>query len=365
MDKTQILWNLIEGTNDMIFSVTKEGGFEYANKAFLRKLKYSDDELVKIALKDVAFPGSLNRLRELQKQALSGREVFDEELTFCKSDGEMIDVSGNLVPRYEGGVPVAVMGIFRDITERRKTEQEIQASQSKVEFLLDIMTHDMTNINQEILSTLELLSFDPGLRPDLKTLINESMAELERSSMIISNVKKISIVESGEKVAEERDLGDAIYRASLRSRASHPQKKLKLVNGVKLHTYFIKSNAFLVDVFYELFSNSMRFDEKDEVIVEVTASPIRHTPFLRVEVSDYGRGIPDTEKDAIFNKEIQRKDSIKGLGLGLTLVKRIVESFGGYIRVEDRVQLEPDKGAKFVLLLRYSEEEQNGATGDV
>lgn len=364
MDRTQLLWNLIEGTNDMIFSVTKEGRFEYANKAFLKKLKYSGDELEKIALNDVAFPGSLNRLRGLHKEALSGKEIFDQELTFCKSDGEMVDVCGNLIPRYEGGTPVAVAGLFRDITERNRAEQEVQTSQSKIEFLLDIMTHDITNISQEILSTLELLSFDPGVRPDLKTLINESMSELERSSMIISNVKKISIIESGGKAAELRDLGDAIYRASLRARASHPEKKLKLENEIQLHTYFIKANAFLVDVFYELLSNSMKFDEKDEVVVEITASPIAHTPFLRVEVSDYGRGIPDTEKDTVFDKEIQRKDSIKGLGLGLTLVKRIVESLGGYIRVENRVQLEPDKGAKFVLLLRYSQEEQSSTKGD-
>jgi len=363
VDRTQLLWTLVEGTNELIFSVPKDGTFEYVNTSFLRKLKYSEDDYEELALTDIAFPGSLNKMRDVLKEAFSGKEVFDQELTFTSSDGKMVEVSGNLIPRYEGGLVVAVVGIFKDITDKKRIEQEVKDTRSKADFLMDIMIHDITNINQEILSTLELASFVPAIPADLKTLLHEGMDELERSSTIISNVKKLSILESQRLLVEERDLGDAIYGASIRARAAHPEKKLKLVNNVQLQSYFIKSNIFLSDVFYELFSNSMKFDERKEVVIEVSASPIKMTPFLRVEISDYGRGISDDEKENIFDKEIHRKDSIKGLGLGLTLVKRILESLGGYIRVEDRIENEHEKGAKFVLLLRYSEKQVN-PTGD-
>ena len=363
VDRTQILWTLVEGTNDIIFSVNKEGSFEYANSAFLKKLKYKDDAFEHLQLHEIGFPGSLEKLRDLHKKVLSGKSVFDQELIFLCSDGEKIEVSGNLIPRYEGNLVVASMGIFKDITDRKEIEREIEDTQAKVEFLMDIMIHDITNINQEILSALELASFVSEIPPEIKTVLNEGMNEMERSSRIISNVRKLSVLESEKLPVEDRDLSDAIFRASIRARAAHPMKKLKLVNNIEVESFSVRSNPFLVDVFYELLSNAMKFDEREEVVVEVSASPIKMTPFLRVEVSDYGRGIPDGEKEDIFDKGIHRRESIKGLGLGLTLVKRVVESLGGYIRIEDRVEHKPDKGAKFVLLVRYSEKKDDTAGG--
>ncbi|MFW9919264.1 MAG: ATP-binding protein [Candidatus Thorarchaeota archaeon] len=356
MDKTQLLWTLVEGTSELIFSVLKDGSIEYVNASFLTKLKYSEDNYEEVTFTDLAFPGSLNKVKELLKLAFSGKDILDQDFTLIDSAGGIVEVVGSLIPRYEGGLPVAVMGIFRDVTDQKRIEKEIQEARTKAEFLMDIMIHDITNINQEILSTLELVSFIPAFPPDMRSLLNECMTELERSTSIISNVRKLSVLESESQIMDDRDLGEAIYRASIRARALNPTKKLRLVNNVQLNTYYIRSNTYLSDVFYELFNNSLKFDEKDEVRVEVTANPIAHSPFLRVEISDYGQGISDIEKKRIFDKEVSRKDSVKGLGLGLTLVKRILESFGGYIRVEDRVQSDPSKGAKFVIMLKYSGE---------
>ena len=62
-------------------------------------------------------------------------------------------------------------------------------------------------------------------------------------------------------------------------------------------------------------------------------------------------GIPDDMKEDIFLKGYKQDESFSGMGLGLYLVKRILESFKGHIWVEDRIKGEYNKGSKFILLM--------------
>ena len=78
---------------------------------------------------------------------------------------------------------------------------------------------------------------------------------------------------------------------------------------------------------------------------------MRHTPYLGISVADHGCGIPDDRKETIFDR-LSSEDSIKGIGLGLALVRQIVESYGGFIRVEDRVPNSHSSGANIIILLR-------------
>ncbi len=87
----------------------------------------------------------------------------------------------------------------------------------------------------------------------------------------------------------------------------------------------------------------------------MVVQPVQFTPFLRIEVKDDGPGIPDSEKELIFQESVHRQLTREGLGLGLTLVKKIVEHYGGYIRVEDRIPGKSKEGASFVLMLHRGE----------
>jgi signal transduction histidine kinase len=117
----------------------------------------------------------------------------------------------------------------------------------------------------------------------------------------------------------------------------------------------VLADDYIKDVFQSLLHNAMKFDEKREVEVEVEASAIRHTPFLRIQIKDHGRGIPDEEKEEIFARIAHRREGILGLGLGLTLVKQILENYGGQILVKDRVEDNHKKGANFVVLFRHEQ----------
>ncbi len=179
--------------------------------------------------------------------------------------------------------------------------------------------------------------------------------EVERSSNLIANVKKISQLYAETSAAKKMDPAEAIFSAAKAVESRFPDKTLKLKTNFLLGQYHVLADDYLKDVFQSLLHNAMKYDERRDVEVEVESNVIRHTPFLRIQIKDNGRGIPDEEKEEIFARIAHRRGGILGLGLGLTLVKQILENYGGQIMVKDRVEGNHKKGANFVVLLRYEQ----------
>ena len=70
-----------------------------------------------------------------------------------------------------------------------------------------------------------------------------------------------------------------------------------------------------------------------------------------MEFMDNGMGIPDTNKAEIFTRGFKKDTNVRGLGIGLSLVKKAIYSYQGKIWVEDRIKCDYSKGSNFVLLI--------------
>lgn len=353
MEKLQLLISLIEGTNDLIQSVTPDGRFEFVNKAWLKTLGYVDDELESLTLKDVIFPGQMKKHSELVGRILGGQKLTNVEVTFVTKDSEQIFAEGNMFPRMVDDTIVAATGFFRDVSERKKSEEKLSESRARTEFFVDCMVHDITNINQEVLSVIEILLMNPDFPEHLKDLVTEALDEVDRGSNLVENVRKISSLYSMVPKVEYHDLWTTLTDAAKRVDSSFTNKELVLETNISENQYQVKADEFFTDVFYSLLHNSVKFDTKKKVNVEVQVGEIKHTPFVRIELKDQGPGIQDKEKESLFDKISHRRDSIAGLGLGLSLVKMALDNYGAYINIEDRVEGDHTKGANFVILLRH------------
>ena len=344
----------VEGTSDLIQSVKPDGSLEYVNSAWLRTLQYSINEIGAINLKDIIFPGYLRRTEEALTKVFRGEDISDFAATLVTKDGTPVQVEGRLFPRYDDKEVVSAGGIFTNINEQNRLLEELRHEQTRVEFLLDLMTHDLTNINQEILSALEVALFTPELPEVLESLLHEGVNEVERGSNLISNVKKLWRIARRPPRMFRCDLGESLLAAKEMVEGVFPRKKMQLTSDLKIGEYFVTADEYLIEVFKSLLHNAMKFDTRDVVKIDVETEVIPHTPFLKMQIKDQGPGIVDEEKSIIFDQLAHRRDSPRGLGLGLTLTKHVLENYGGYIRVEDRYEGEPEKGANFILLLRLS-----------
>ena len=358
MESYQLIISLIEGTSDLIHSLDSDGNFEFVNQAWLRTLEYTENEMHTLDLKDIITPGHVKKHLQLVSTIMKGESHAGVEVPLLTKSGNTVHTKANLFPRREGNKIVAATGFFRDVTEEKEMEKRLEELRSRSEWLVDLMVHDLTNINQEILSTFEVLLYNPSFPQQLESLANEAMLEIERASNLITNVRKITRLDSDFPKTTTWDLAETLGVATKSLEKSFPNKKLILETKVKTGQYFLIADEYLEDVFYSLLHNSMKFDKRNEVKVEVRAEPVKHTPFVRIQIKDYGPGIPERDKESIFDILSPRKESIMGLGLGLTLVKKLLENYDGYIRVEDRVEGDHTQGANFVILMKYETSER-------
>ncbi|MFX1363021.1 MAG: ATP-binding protein, partial [Promethearchaeota archaeon] len=88
-----------------------------------------------------------------------------------------------------------------------------------------------------------------------------------------------------------------------------------------------------------------------EIVIKVLKTQIDNVNYAKIEFIDNGQGVADIRKEEIFQREIKEDSDISGIGLGLSLVKKIIQSYNGQIWVEDRVKGDYTKGSVFMLLI--------------
>ena len=110
-------------------------------------------------------------------------------------------------------------------------------------------------------------------------------------------------------------------------------------------------NELLEDVFHNILDNAVEYDQHDRVEVEVAMSAVEDGNYGKIEFKDHGPGVPDELKERIFTRWERGDKSVFATGLGLMLVKQIVDMCGGSVWVEDRVRGDRSAGSTFVVLL--------------
>ncbi|MFB0525986.1 MAG: ATP-binding protein [bacterium] len=246
---------------------------------------------------------------------------------------------------------VGYVMIIRDVTSERK-EEYLKAS------FVSSITHKLktplTCIDGylPVLREKERLSKLDKVGKDAVRIIDSQGKRLYR---LIDELLGFSVLES-------ESLGLARGKENLRSIVEMSLKKIASVirgKGAKIvvRNSVDKVPPLLVDkekvqeVIQNLVENAIRFNNKKEKRVEISARRLKGEKFIGVEIKDNGPGIPSEEREKIFSKFYQIEESftgqVEGAGLGLAVVKQVVEAHGGKVGVESR----PGRGSKFFFTL--------------
>jgi signal transduction histidine kinase len=130
-----------------------------------------------------------------------------------------------------------------------------------------------------------------------------------------------------------------------------PNKAITL-NMNECEHCLVHANELLHDVFANLMSNAIKHTgDRADIAIVLNVIKDNRSRYYQVSVEDNGPGIPDELKCKIFNRVKKGDTKARGIGLGLYLVKSLVESYGGRVWVEDRVPDDHTKGARFVVIL--------------
>lgn len=239
----------------------------------------------------------------------------------------------------------------------KESEEKYRKAYSQANLYRDIFAHDLNNMLQNIQSSAELSSLylnNPEKLHTLKELYEIITEQIERGKKLINNVRKITKIDDSEVTLEKIEAFRLLEKAIDYLKNSFQARDIDIhINSSEKKIYVIANNL-LLDVFENILINAVRHNNKSkiEINMDISKDNLKNKEYIKMEFKDNALGISDYRKKNIFEKGKHRSLNSKGMGLGLSLVKKIVESYNGDIWVEDRVKGDYKQGSNFVILLQ-------------
>ncbi|EPR44515.1 multi-sensor hybrid histidine kinase [Desulfovibrio sp. X2] len=315
-----------------------------------------------------AAPEECARLLEELEQAES---VADHEIVLRNKDGSPLHASLAASLYRDGqGSAVSFRGTLRDVSARKRAEAALleaknQAeafSHAKAEFLAN-MSHELRTPMNGVLGMLQLLE-ECGLDDEASSYVGMARQSCERLTRLLTDILDLSRMDSGRMQLVERELVvDDILKSVVDTfLLSCRQKGLRLetVNEVDGGARLLGDKTRIQQILFNLVGNAVRFTAAGGVRVLVGLLPggagdARH---LYIEVADTGPGMSSEMQERLFETFYQGEGVYRkkhqGVGLGLALVRRLVDLMDGAVVVRSA----PSKGTAVECVLTVKAEAQ-------
>jgi PAS domain S-box-containing protein len=360
---------LIENAPDAILQVDSSGKIVVANRTAESMFGYRREELIGMQVDDFV-PQAVRSRHAAHRQRFETAGVsrpmgLGLDLSALRKDGSEFPVEISLSPtQSENGV--LVTAVIRDVTERRRAEQQIDSlrenylaelearhkeaerlNRLKSEFIASV-SHELRTPLHTIIGFAELLD-EQGAGPlneKQKRFVHHIRADSDHLLNLINDVLDLSRIDAGGLVVRTEALAlDAVISEavnSIRPQAERKQLAVRVEHSPEIKV--IADPLRVRQILYNLLSNAVKFTDPGgeiRVIAKVEGD------FAQITVSDTGLGIPAEECARIFDKFYQVGYTTTGVrqgaGLGLTISKQLVEIQGGRIWVDSTL----GKGSRF------------------
>ena len=364
---------LSEHANDIVLFVAADGRILEANHAAELAYGYTLDELRQRALYDLRTADTRAAIPEQLRRALQGGIVF--EARHQRRDGSTFPVEVSTVGADIDGERVLVT-IIRDITERKRAEEEIRGLNADLERRVQERTAELEAANRELEAFNYSVSHD--LRAPLRHIggFARILAEDHAAQLSVEAQRCVQTISGGSRRMGE--LIDALLQLSRVGRAEVDVRRVDLAAQARAVFQDVCATAgerriecvvgelptvtgdprLLRQLLENLIANAVKFTRHVPVArIEVGAESQNGTPVFYVR--DNGVGFDPDYAHKLFGvfQRLHSHEEFEGTGIGLSIVKRIVEKHGGHVWAESS----PDGGATFHFTLGNSVSQQGAS----
>jgi signal transduction histidine kinase len=248
--------------------------------------------------------------------------------------------------RQSHGAVVALI----DAGETHEQACKCDKQRRELEFYVNLMSHDIRNFNQVSMGYMEMLELSENLSEDQRAYLEKALGGVKGSNKLIDDIKRIRMIrETGGNNVLPVDIGKMIDEDVRQVIKSHEGQRI-VINQNAGSGRMALANGLAHDVFRHVIENAIKYDDHPEKVIDIDVADSHEEGLWTIRIADHGPGIPDERKKTIFER--MSGGSTRGAGLGLSIVRLIVDRLGGHIWVEDRVPGDRSQGSVFVVQLR-------------
>ncbi|HTQ55504.1 MAG TPA: PAS domain-containing sensor histidine kinase [Bryobacteraceae bacterium] len=360
--------HLLDNAHDMIFTADADGRLVSINRAGEQISGYVQDQSAGTPLAAL-FEAGQPAIAEAMDRVAHDGSYWTPDWAVTDRRGRLTPVEVSLQAIREGGRLAGILGIARDLSDRRQAEQALlrarqlagardtaeQASRAKSAFLAN-MSHELRAPLNAIIGYSQLLQED-WAAPDQAPL-RADLRKIERAGQIlltqINDVLDLSKIESGRETVQPQDVDLAAVLEDVRNAVT----PLARAHGNRVeidcpaHARAVYADpAKFRQSLLNLVNNACKFTENGRVSIAVNRRRDAHGEWTEVHVSDTGLGIAPEDLDKLFQPFSQvdnaRRRKHEGTGLGLAISRKFCRMMGGDITVSSQ----PGRGSRFSIRL--------------
>ena len=336
---------LLDSATDSIFLAEIDGGIVYANEFAYTSRGYTQGELLGMNIRDLRTPDQSIAFTDRVNKTLADGEAFFES-AHRRKDGAVMQVEVRSKVIESGGRRL-ILSVVRDITERRKMENQMVVTDrlASVGELASGIAHEINNPLTGVIGFAELLmekQIPPDIRDDVEVIYREAM----RCAEIIRNL--LTFARQHPPQREMLDINTVIEKVLQLRAYEEKANNIGIIKRLAENLPQIPGDFFrLQQCFLNIIINAEYFMHQSHGGGNLTVSTELVDSYVRVTLTDDGPGIPPEVLDRIFDPFFTTKEVGKGTGLGLSICYGLITDHGGKIKAENA----PGGGASFIIEL--------------
>jgi len=358
--------NFFENSNDAIFVAdARTRKLVDCNKKAEKLMEYPKTRILSMDADNLHPKDKIKETMEGFKKQME-RKIDIVETEVLTKSGKRIPVSINASAIKFNGRNYLI-GIFRDITERKKSEEILKKTNEELKQLDQIKSDFLNIVSHEMKTPLTAINAHLGVLDDLKTNLSEqellSLDAIKRNNYLlkslIDNILELTRIESGkfELNTSKINLEGIIKEVKSNLEILSEKKGLQLILDIGKLPEILADEMRVREILNNLISNSIKFTDKGWIKVKAE----KKNSHIVINVIDTGIGIPQDKIGNLFKKFYQVDPSIGrrygGTGLGLAITKQLIELQGGKIMVKSTY----GKGSTFSVILPINNNLKGGA----
>jgi PAS domain S-box-containing protein len=348
--KARKLEEILENSSDVIYELDPYGKIILISKVIENLTGYSRGELIGMSALDFTSENSLEVVADHIAMLLAGQpDPPAVEVGVQGKDGKVIPAEMIVRPiRHENQV-VGILGIGRNVEERKRLEASLRRVISEKDFYMDLMSHDLQNFNQAIMGYLEMIMSTESLDPKLERYAKGALRQVLATSQLIAHLKKIAqIREIGQGAMAKKDLNQILIKSITNLQSRLDKSNVAIWFEPPKGEFPIMASEDIEDMLDLLVSAMVRYSMSDLVHLKMALSGETRDGknYWVIEISGKNLRLAEPVVKCMMSQDFAGCQMLERPDLQLLVVRAIVETQGG--SVETRA-LENGRGDGFVI----------------